>query len=263
MPRPREMERRTHTTRAGHARTAAAPRAAADGRRRWLTPRRTWSAWLALHRLGLVDTVFVGGATVETYITDPAPLAPRVTLDVDVVVDTHVGHQFYGVEARLRDAGHENGRRVDQQAVPAVRESQQLTRCRGQVDRDAIDAPASDVTVGVGADSFTTSTASPASPAFRTTSRIITSNACQRHGEIPACSTGRLNDVTRTRSSPFLGSGLGRGSEITTRHRRRIFPRNGVDIRSQNDNVYELYGKLMDKDATVSVRRTSCRSSRS
>jgi hypothetical protein len=61
----------------------------------------------ALQRLGLVDPVFVGGATVETYITDPALLAPRVTLDVDVVVDATTRHQFYGIEARLRDAGHE------------------------------------------------------------------------------------------------------------------------------------------------------------
>ena len=43
----------------------------------------------------------------ESYITDPALLAPRVTLDVDVVVDSATRRQFYGVEARLRDAGHE------------------------------------------------------------------------------------------------------------------------------------------------------------
>ncbi len=61
----------------------------------------------ALRRLGLVDAVFVGGATVEWYITDPALLAPRVTVDVDVVVDIATRHQFYGIEARLRDAGHE------------------------------------------------------------------------------------------------------------------------------------------------------------
>jgi hypothetical protein len=61
----------------------------------------------ALRRLGLVDAVFVGGATVELYITDPALLAPRVTLDVDVVVDATTRRQFYGIEERLRDAGHE------------------------------------------------------------------------------------------------------------------------------------------------------------
>jgi predicted nucleotidyltransferase len=61
----------------------------------------------ALQRVGILDTVFVGGATVATYITDPALLAPRVTLDVDVIVDTATRHQFYGIESRLRDAGHE------------------------------------------------------------------------------------------------------------------------------------------------------------
>jgi len=61
----------------------------------------------ALRRIGLVDAVFVGGATVESYITDPALLAPRVTLDVDVVVDAANRRQFYGIEARLREAGHE------------------------------------------------------------------------------------------------------------------------------------------------------------
>lgn len=61
----------------------------------------------AFRRIGLVDAVFVGGATVASYITDPALLAPRVTLDVDVVVDATSRHQFYGIEARLREAGYE------------------------------------------------------------------------------------------------------------------------------------------------------------
>jgi len=61
----------------------------------------------ALRRIGLVDAVFVGGATVASHITDPALLAPRVTLDVDVVVDAANRRQFYGIEARLREAGHE------------------------------------------------------------------------------------------------------------------------------------------------------------
>lgn len=61
----------------------------------------------ALRRIGLVDAVFVGGATVASYITDPALLAPRVTLDVDVVVDAANRRQFYRIEARLREAGHE------------------------------------------------------------------------------------------------------------------------------------------------------------
>jgi len=61
----------------------------------------------AFRRIGLSDAVFVGGATVESYITDPALLAPRVTLDVDVVVGAANRRQFYGIEARLREAGYE------------------------------------------------------------------------------------------------------------------------------------------------------------
>jgi predicted nucleotidyltransferase len=61
----------------------------------------------ALHRLGLMDAVFVGGATVELHLTDTASLAPRVTLDVDVVVDTPTRHRFYMLEERLREAGHQ------------------------------------------------------------------------------------------------------------------------------------------------------------
>lgn len=59
-----------------------------------------------LRRIGLVDAVFVGGATVASYITDQALLAPRVTQNVDVVVDAANRRQFYGIEARLREAGH-------------------------------------------------------------------------------------------------------------------------------------------------------------
>lgn len=59
------------------------------------------------HRLGLGSFVFVGGATVGLYLTDPAAGAPRVTLDVDVVVDVGSRQGFYEIEERLRRAGHE------------------------------------------------------------------------------------------------------------------------------------------------------------
>ena len=61
----------------------------------------------ALRRLGLANAVFVGGATVGLHLTDKASLAPRVTLDVDLVVGTSTRHQFYVLEERLRDAGHQ------------------------------------------------------------------------------------------------------------------------------------------------------------
>lgn len=61
----------------------------------------------ALQKIGIHDAVFVGGAAVAFYISDLALLAPRVTIDVDVVVDAVTRNQFYGIEARLRDAGYQ------------------------------------------------------------------------------------------------------------------------------------------------------------
>lgn len=60
-----------------------------------------------LQRLALADLVFVGGAVVGLYLTDPGAGEPRVTLDVDVVVDVTHLRAFYGVEERLRTAGHD------------------------------------------------------------------------------------------------------------------------------------------------------------
>lgn len=59
----------------------------------------------ALRRAGLTDVVFVGGATLEIHITDRAMRVPRVTLDVDIVVDTATRRLFYAIEDRLRAAG--------------------------------------------------------------------------------------------------------------------------------------------------------------
>ena len=38
-----------------------------------------------LSKLGVTDEVFVGGATIGLYLTDPAAPEPRFTFDVDVV----------------------------------------------------------------------------------------------------------------------------------------------------------------------------------
>ncbi len=65
----------------------------------------------ALRRLGLMDAVFVGGATVGLHLTDAASLAPRVTLDVDLVVDAPTLHRYYVLEERLREAGHQPDQR--------------------------------------------------------------------------------------------------------------------------------------------------------
>lgn len=61
----------------------------------------------ALQRLGLMDAVFVGDATVELHLTDSASLAPRVTLDINVVVDAPTRHRFSALEERRREADHQ------------------------------------------------------------------------------------------------------------------------------------------------------------
>ncbi len=62
---------------------------------------------LAAAALGdlLPKVVFVGGATVELWITDPAAPPVRPTVDVDVVVEVASRGAFHEFEAELRDRG--------------------------------------------------------------------------------------------------------------------------------------------------------------
>ena len=62
---------------------------------------------LAADTLGelLADVVFVGGATVTLWITDPAAPPIRPTKDVDVVVEVATRTAFYHFEDRLRSRG--------------------------------------------------------------------------------------------------------------------------------------------------------------
>jgi predicted nucleotidyltransferase len=53
----------------------------------------------------LPEVVFVGGATVELWITDPGAPPVRPTKDVDVVVEVTSCSAFYDFEARLRAQG--------------------------------------------------------------------------------------------------------------------------------------------------------------
>jgi len=53
----------------------------------------------------LAEVVFVGGATVELWITDPGAPPVRPTKDVDVVVEVTSRSAFYDFEARLRAQG--------------------------------------------------------------------------------------------------------------------------------------------------------------
>ncbi len=54
------------------------------------------------------EVVFVGGATVELWITDRAAPEFRRTEDVDVVVEATTRQDYYRLEERLRGLGFEN-----------------------------------------------------------------------------------------------------------------------------------------------------------
>jgi predicted nucleotidyltransferase len=53
----------------------------------------------------LEEVVFVGGATITLWITDPGAPAPRPTDDVDVVVEVASRAALYDFEQRMRDRG--------------------------------------------------------------------------------------------------------------------------------------------------------------
>lgn len=52
----------------------------------------------------LDEVVFVGGATITLWITDPAAPLPRPTKDVDVIVEISTRPAYYRFEERLRAA---------------------------------------------------------------------------------------------------------------------------------------------------------------
>ncbi len=64
----------------------------------------------ARERLGSIaaDVVFVGGATVDLWVTDETAPAFRLTEDIDVVVEVSTIADYYQVEERLREAGFAN-----------------------------------------------------------------------------------------------------------------------------------------------------------
>jgi hypothetical protein len=53
----------------------------------------------------LSDVVFLGGASIVLWITDPGAPAPRPTKDVDVVVEVTSRTSFHAFEERLRSLG--------------------------------------------------------------------------------------------------------------------------------------------------------------
>lgn len=60
----------------------------------------------SLLELNITDVVFVGGATIGLYLTDPAAPEPRFTYDVDVVTPVASRRAYNALEGKLRDAGH-------------------------------------------------------------------------------------------------------------------------------------------------------------
>jgi hypothetical protein len=58
------------------------------------------------------EVVFVGGATVALWITDPAAPPVRVTEDVDVIVEGTSRRAYYEFEERLRAARFREEQRV-------------------------------------------------------------------------------------------------------------------------------------------------------
>lgn len=56
----------------------------------------------------LGEVVFVGGVTVELWITDPGSPPPRLTADVDVIVEISTRRDYYHLEDRVRKIGFEN-----------------------------------------------------------------------------------------------------------------------------------------------------------
>jgi hypothetical protein len=54
------------------------------------------------------EVVFVGGATVELWITDPAAPEFRPTDDIDVIVEITTRQEYYRLEERLRQIDFRN-----------------------------------------------------------------------------------------------------------------------------------------------------------
>jgi Nucleotidyl transferase AbiEii toxin, Type IV TA system len=56
----------------------------------------------------LTEVAFVGGATIELWISDPAAPEFRPTKDIDVIVEITTRTAYYRLEQRLRELGFQN-----------------------------------------------------------------------------------------------------------------------------------------------------------
>ena len=80
----------------------------------------------AIEHLGplLDEVVFVGGATVELWVTDQAAPEFRPTDDVDLIVELTTKAEYYRFEERLRNRGFANddqGRVICRFKTPGIR----------------------------------------------------------------------------------------------------------------------------------------------
>lgn len=68
----------------------------------------------AASRLGplVSEVVFVGGATVPCYVTDPAAPDARTTTDVDLVIAALTRSDYHAFEDRLRQQGFSHDKRA-------------------------------------------------------------------------------------------------------------------------------------------------------
>lgn len=70
---------------------------------------RSTLPWLQIvaEQLGSLrrEVVFLGGATLELFITDPGAGAPRPTRDVDVIIELGSYAEYVQLQERLRELG--------------------------------------------------------------------------------------------------------------------------------------------------------------
>lgn len=64
----------------------------------------------------LDDVVFVGGVTVELWVTDPGSPPLRLTADVDVIAEISTRQDYYRLEDRVRELGLRTIGRVESSA---------------------------------------------------------------------------------------------------------------------------------------------------
>jgi predicted nucleotidyltransferase len=89
-------------------------------------------------RLGSLNNkvVFLGGATTDLFITDPAAPKTRVSRDVDIIIEITSRTDYYKLEADLRKRGFTQGGNEDNEPL-----------CRWRIDEIIVDVMPTDSTI--------------------------------------------------------------------------------------------------------------------